>query len=351
MKKKRKISLFKLILIVIIIFFVYKTFIEQKDLYISSKIDKQSEWYVNDLYMSNQYYYNNELNDEEKILYKEIFNEIKNNKSSKIVICNEETIIKILDCLMLDHPELINLRGYTYSNSGSDIRIEFFYYDTTEKNIENRVKKVQQKIAEIKKECNDKFDFEKEKYIYEWIGQNSKYGDDSSEKEQSAYYGFFNTTKKVGYGYAKTAQILFQAVNIESYIVKGEEKMWNLVKLDDYYYFDSTETYVVGDSEAMSYIGLNPIDISEYIRKYSLISEPTGTKYNYFDYYGLTVTYTENDLSQLKKIIDNSKYKTVDINISNSQEFVKNTPYSVIEQLGIKDTITVNNGIVRVKKK
>lgn len=308
--------------------------------YKSKNVDKNSEWYVNDIYMSNQYYYNNLLNEEEKKLYKELFEHLKNIDSG-FELSTMNSFEKVWYALICDHPELINvsLIKWRYTNEGTEVYPT--YLTTSKICLRSMERKVQKKVGKLVSKTTGKTDFEKEKMIYEYLGENNAYGHTLGSSDQSAYT-VFTMSNTVCAGYGKAAQILLSNCGIDSYINIGGNHMWNTVELDDeYYYFDATCSginYTLNDVyKNISYMGLNQNQsTSAYQLDYPEIAkEIKGEKYNYYDYMGLTLTYNSKDLSEIKKRIDECEYKILEIKFTNSTEAERGISKH-LEELGLK---------------
>ena len=112
-------------------------------------------------------------------------------------------------------------------------------------------------------------DYEKIKYVYEWMGENSDYDRSFTymAKNQSAYNVFINKNA-VCAGFAKASQMIFQNIGIESYGVSGNTTgphMWNIIKYKGkYYFFDSTVATSVPRTSKRYYNGLKQTTMDDY---------------------------------------------------------------------------------------
>jgi len=355
LKNKKGIALIEIIIIIFIISVIIVLIKNTNKVYENSNIDKTSIWYVNDLYMSDQFYYNNILNEKEKEYYLKIFNSIKDIKKELIIEkCDSNTIQKVLDAISCDHPELINYTSCSWIDSGNETRITFDYITESKEKLESMVKKVQKKIAKIEEKTRGKEEYEKELYVYEWLAETSRYGSSYDSKDQSAYTAFTSIGNTVCAGYGKAAQIIFQNIGIKSYILRSEKHLWNMVSIDnEYYYFDVSCACIPTELYMISYSGLNPKDISSYDLLYSTnLPEVNGNKYDYYDYNNLTITYDPNNLEELKALIDNSEYKVVEIKFANYSDFFNSQNIvKVADKLGIEQSMTSTNSVIRMRKK
>ena len=266
--KKNKILT---ILLLILSFYLYTNyfFLIEKN----PKVDKDSPTYINDLYASDERIYNTYLDSTEKKIYKKLVDASLNHKGTvKTIINNKESsVMDVYNAILVDHPELLNFGSlaYQYDNLGnyeitvsSATPIEFL----TRINIS----RIERMIYKIKKETQNMRENGKIRYVYDWIGKNTKYDKTftSMSKNQSIYNVFINKNA-VCAGFAKASQIIFQNIGIESYGVLGETTgahMWNIVKYKGkYYFFDATVAASIKQDSKYYYDGLKQTQMEDYI--------------------------------------------------------------------------------------
>lgn len=224
---------------------------------INDKINRESEHYIYDIYQSDGYRYSL-LNEQEKEFYKDLIEGYKNLTKKKtfnlaeygcseVVGCNIGTS-NIFNAIFIDHPELIQFSSFSYIYNNSSTVIKFDLMPITRFKFINflRIKKMQRKVEDIRKETEGLNEREKVIYVYDWMGKNARYdyAFTYNSKNQSAY----NSLIKGGgvcASFAKSAQILFQNIGIDSQIAIGSTgrglHAWNIIKIDgNYYNFDST---------------------------------------------------------------------------------------------------------------
>ena len=158
-------------------------------------------------------------------------------------------IDKIFQCVLMDHPEIFYTDGYSFVKYtlGEEIqKITFkgtYIYDQEEKRnretlIENATVNI---LAGLKEDASD---YEKVKYVYETIIENTEY--DMSAEDNQNICSVFLKKASVCQGYAKAVQYLLIRLNIPTTLVmgtveNGEGHAWNLVKINNqYYYLDAT---------------------------------------------------------------------------------------------------------------
>lgn len=161
----------------------------------------------------------------------------------------ESDIDKIFQCVLCDHPELFYVEGYSYKKyiRGEQVRsIEFS--GTYQMDPESALARREEILTEaevvldgIGKEASD---YDKVKYVYETLICNTDY--DQNVPDNQNIYSVFVHHLSVCQGYAKATQYLLNRLGVECTLVQGtvesgEGHAWNLVKIDDnYYYVDTT---------------------------------------------------------------------------------------------------------------
>lgn len=233
-------------------------------------IDRNSPTYMNDLYLSDERIYNHYLTPSEQKMYQQIIN------AKKVIITGTFdsqpiNIQRIHDAIVVDHPEFLNYGNFymSYDTLGNyKIRLQrpipFSFL------AQINVARIERIIYRIKEATKDMDDYEKIKYVYEWIGNNAKYDDTFMymSKNQSAYNVFIRKNA-VCAGFAKASQIIFQNIGIESYGVTGMTTgphMWNIVKYNGkYYFFDATVATSVSKESSYYYNGLKQSKMENYV--------------------------------------------------------------------------------------
>lgn len=278
--KKQKIMLrfhkilFPIIFIIIISSTITSFYIQKQikmnritdinDLY----LDKTSENYINDLYISDGRHYKYLLNEKEKDIYNQIYSAIKNNEETitinlttykiKTSTFSTETLKNIKNILSMDHPELINLSTISILSIDDEEAKLKINYAFLKEEYEIQLIKIKETIEEIKQQTETMNEYEKAKYIYEWFYNNTEYNTKKEPISYSAAGCLVNKTCNQ-YGYSKATQIIFQNLKINSILATGsinnKYHEWNIVKIENkYYYFD--QTISKQNKEKISYEGL-----------------------------------------------------------------------------------------------
>lgn len=163
-------------------------------------------------------------------------------------------------------------------------------------------------------------DFEKVKFVNDYIVKNTEYSEDSVASSHSAYAVAYEG-KGVCQGYALFAQRLMQALGLESMYVVGEVytggHAWNLVKVDgEWYHIDMTWNDPVpdrGNGVRYDYFLLNDTDMREdHVWQEVDYPKAVSTKYRYMhvvqdsyeqgDYIYFSNTEDHNKLYKLHKM-------------------------------------------------
>ena len=161
----------------------------------------------------------------------------------------EQEIDRIFQSVMIDHPELFFVKGYsytTYTRNEEIVKISFegdYTMSAAERkqNQELIDAAVEACLAGIDSEASE---YEKVKYVYEYIVLHTDYNQDAPENQNIC--SVFVGGESVCQGYAKAAQYLFDKLGITSTLVvgtvsDGQRHAWNLVWVDgESYYLDVT---------------------------------------------------------------------------------------------------------------
>lgn len=233
----------------------------------TSSLDKQTFNQPSEEELVNCYCYS-VLNEEEKVVYKEIYSIISNlKKDIRISTCDTQLIEKVFKCVLNDHPEFYYVEGYTYttfSQRDEIVKLEFSgTYSKTKEECEIINAQIENYLEKCFAGMQDTIsDYEKVKYLYEYIINNTEYSL-LAEDSQNICSVFLNG-ESVCMGYARAMQYLLLEQDILCTIVngtaqQGEEHAWNLLLLDgQYYHLDVTwgdDSYSVSN-DSTSQVGM-----------------------------------------------------------------------------------------------
>ena len=189
------------------------------------------------------------LSEEEQETYDQVYDCIINFKD-KITLStkDKDVLAKAYEGVMADYGNLFWISGYqynTYASGNNIIGLEFEpKYTMNEEQRDIYQVKIDSVVSEWLYGINPEAgDFEKALYVFETLIEKVDYDADSQENQNILSVFIYQST--VCQGYADAAWYLLDQLGIKSTIVTGtannESHAWNLVYLDDaYYYMDVT---------------------------------------------------------------------------------------------------------------
>lgn len=192
------------------------------------------------------------LNEDEKKRYRQILAGIENYEDKVTVeACPEEEINKISNLVFVDHPEIFWLEQQSYSfqqkeNENVDLLELNLVYNMEKDQIDATKQQIEAVAEEWSKQISSyESEYEKIKYVYEFLGKNILY-DSESVNNQNIQSVFLNKST-VCMGFAKATQYLLTRNGVFCTLVTGKvmpenmEHAWNLVRIgENYYYVDTT---------------------------------------------------------------------------------------------------------------
>lgn len=363
-------KIFKFIIIILIIFFIIELIKNNKNNKISNllKKDYTEKYYINELYKSKELNYRLELNKKEKNLYDIFIKNLLNfNNSFKIDLSDYKfeydyeyfnEIKKIINAVITDHPEIIYF-GYTKvskEKNSSVVNIKIEYVMSKDEYLKN-IKYIKKEIDKIKIKTNNMSDYDKTKYVYEYLGKKNNYGNVKDSMSQSAYSAFNDELSPVCSGYSRASQLIFSNIKITSILMSGNLKSswltgdsheWNIVKIDNQYYiYDVTQSSILKNiTSNILYIGFLNQNKNLYSSNYKKVNPIiNGKKYNYYKLNNLTYNYNKKNLHELKKLLNN---KYTELKMNNINNF-KNDFNNIKKGLNLKKYYIIDDIIVLEK--
>lgn len=275
-----------IMIIMIIIYIIIKHQTKMNYITDVSDLTKDEAYYINDLYISDSRHYKYLLNKKEKQIYDEILNAIINHQENIKIDLNEyeitqskfitQTIRKIKDVLSMDHPELIELAfiSQKIDENIASITMHYVFNKEEYKEIEKLMKET---IENIKEETKSLEEYKKVKYVYEYLYNTEK----TNNIESYSAYGCLILKQCNDEGYAKTSQIIFNNLKINSLIsiglINNKHHELNIVKVENkYYYYDQS---LSKKNSKISYKGLLFKDKNYKIYYKKLMPTINGKKY------------------------------------------------------------------------
>lgn len=186
--------------------------------------------------------------EEERQLYREILASLQGlEQESELTTRNPELLESVFKCVMADHPEIFYVDGYTSTTYklGSEWKKITFSgdYTMTAEEIAARSIRLEAAVAEWLSGLPDGDDYEKVKYLYEYLISHTDYELESADSQNIC--SVLLNGRSVCQGYAKAFQLLCQRSGIPAFLVtgtvNGQGHAWNLVAVDgQWYYVDPT---------------------------------------------------------------------------------------------------------------
>lgn len=204
---------------------------------------RDSSAFINELYMSDEYFKKKILKKELYSSYRKVIDSSLNNESKVTIDCGDNCsrFSNVYYAIYLDHPELISFAGISgYFDNGQSVSYSNYqnlgkiktYFGT---------KRIAREMENIRRDTKNMSDKEKIIYVYDYVASHNYDRLFTYLDVNQSAYSFFSKKSSVCAGFAKASQIIFQNIGIESYLVLSSDHMWNYVKYKGkYYIFDAT---------------------------------------------------------------------------------------------------------------
>lgn len=208
-----------------------------------------------------KYYAYEKLSEDERILYTEIYSILSTlSKDTKVSSKDPDQIEKAFNYVMLDHPELFYLTGYSFTKYMRGSNIEKITVSGSYTMNASQVELSKLAVNAYVDKCIASYDgpvdeYEKVKYVYEYLIKNTEY--DLSAPNNQNILSVVNEGRTVCQGYAKMMQYVLNRMGIFCILSEGtvkgtESHVWNIVRIDDqYYHVDATwgdASYMIEDN-------------------------------------------------------------------------------------------------------
>jgi hypothetical protein len=197
----------------------------------------------------NRYYYAC-LNEEEQLMYKEIYQGLNEQLDKFYIHCEDgDESNRVFYMVLMDFPELFwpdgNVVSTAYNESYTSVEAE---YNCTIEEKQRKQAEIERAVGEIQAQIPENYgEYEKIKFVYEYLVHTVDYVEDAPDN-QNMYSALVNR-QSVCAGYAKATQYLLNHMDIFCTYVIGEATTdgktdahaWNIVQCDGkYYYVDTT---------------------------------------------------------------------------------------------------------------
>jgi len=319
-------------------------------------------------YVDNEiYYYYNQLTPNQKVIYQKISNVCHEYKSTaSLNYADLEDVYIAETAVNYDHPEYYWMNAFTVTKIGEKVKEISFEVPSDAKSITN---KIDYKVEEIFNKISMNIsDYQKVKYFYDWIVENTEYENSSSSQD---FTSVFLDNRSVCAGYSKAFLYLCQKANVECAYVVGttvnnEPHAWNLVKLNgNYYWVDTTfgdpifsheysnntnyNYFCVSDEELLKNHTIDKnVSLQNYNTIYNVFSYPSCVD-DSLNYYKIKKCYfyyyNKQEIEDfLKNKMENGIYTDIEIKFSDNEsfkEFIRDFLDS--ENSGIMDVIKEQN--------
>ena len=195
-----------------------------------------------------------QLSGEEQEIYLELLFILSSYREEvRVTSMDPDQVDRVYKAVLMDHPELFYTNGYTITEHAIDGKTEFYtfsgQYAYEREEMEAKREQAEQSARRILAGISDTAsDYEKEKYIYDYIVQNTVYDEEAPDNQNMLSVLLNNASVCQGYAYA--TQYLLKQAGIPCTTVTGNARnqdgnlvahAWNLVRLDgEYYYVDTT---------------------------------------------------------------------------------------------------------------
>ena len=241
MKIKRIILYF----VLVFIFFAFNFYLRPiKGNSLITEEYRDSAAYVNDLYMSDEYFKKKILAEEDYYLYDKLIEASMEDIADVEILCTSDctkSFMNAYDALYLDHPELISFLGINYIKYENNTLKYHNYDNLTKMKAYLGALRIEREMENIRRDTKNMNDQEKIIYVYDYVAAHNYDRMFTYSKSNQSAYSFFTKQSSVCAGFAKASQIIFQNIGINSYLVLSTDHMWNYVEYEGkYYIFDAT---------------------------------------------------------------------------------------------------------------
>ncbi len=272
--------------------------------------------------------------------------EIQVKKSGKTIVWDEMSAV--FSAVHSDYPEYFWLSG-SYSGtcqSTDQVVISVLpQYTMTGSKLSSAKAALEKKISELTKGLSGKSEYEKSLILHDRVAAAVDY--DRSDNDQNAY-GALVEGVAVCAGYSKAYQLLLHEVGIPAWCVMGysnnpatnnpESHEWNLVSIDNKWYYTDVTWDDQGDSVFYAYLNVTTKQINEdHVATdfTDYLPNATATAANYFVKNSLSFTgFNADSLANILKTNNNTARVYITGNLNTFRTDFANNVSSVINKMG-----------------
>lgn len=201
-------------------------------------------------------YHFSKLSKTEQGYYRKIIENIKQGETTvkAFPFMGKESVLRAITAVNFDHPEFfyVNFRRINFIKTltGINYQVNYLIKSSFREILIHETDKKIDKIVNAAHTANLKTDYEKYRWIHNFIVRNIKYNYDAlrnpdSYPEAFNIRGVVTENKAVCEGISKLFKYLCDRLNLESIVVTGTSTLegigdgiqhaWNIVKIDDFY--------------------------------------------------------------------------------------------------------------------
>lgn len=197
-----------------------------------------------------RYYAYSKLSEDDQVLYAEILGILNTHgKDVKVSSLDTDVIDKVFNCVLIDHPELFYISGYSYTKFVRGEKLEKITLTGTYTMSKGEVEKAQKRVDAYTEKCINEYtgggnEYKKVKYVYEYLIKNNEY--DLAAPNNQNVLSVVDEGRTVCQGYAKMTQYILNKMGVfctlcEGVVKGSESHVWNIVKINNsYYHVDTT---------------------------------------------------------------------------------------------------------------
>lgn len=267
------------------------------------------------------------LEDELKPLYVELLMIVEQHgEDVKISVADSDVLQYVFQCMFNDHPEIYWIDGYAYTRHMQNGQIAYLTFSGKYLYTQEETRTLQVQIDQYVSQCfsglaMNASEYEKVRHVYEYLIEHTDYNIQARDNQN--ILSVFLYGESVCQGYAKATQYLLERLDVSCTMVvgkvsTGEGHAWNLVNVDDaYYYVDTTwgdASYSIDGVAAaenempVSYdflnITTNQLELTHIIDNVVPMPQCISTEANY--YIRENLYFSSYDEDHLREIFDNA---------------------------------------------